>query len=424
MVKVFIPRKLFKKIEPFGHLGEAVLFNIINGFPARGLKVIGVTGTNGKTTTAFFIHRMLLEAGYKVGLMTTVAYGAGDNIRPQPEHMTNVPAPKLLKRLKWMKSQGVEWLVMETTSHALAQHRIWGIPYSVAVMTNVTHEHLDYHGTFESYLGAKRRLFKLTNRNKKGLRVGVINADDPSAGLFAEDIASPLTYGLKSGDLRAQGVVSTASGSDYTVEFKGVDYKISCHLPGKFNIYNSLAAVAVGVTIELDKKQIEQGIASLQSVAGRMQAVDVGQDFKVIVDYAVTPDALENVLTSLKEITSGRLLLVFGATGDRDKSKRPVMGKIAAKNADLIYLTDDETYTENPEAIRRAVYQGITAGGGEAKTSIVVERGEAIKKAFSEAKKGDTVLITGIGHQKDRNMGGKLEPWDEIAVAKKALKKL
>lgn len=425
VVKAFIPRKLFRKIEPYGHLGEAVLLNILNGFPARGLKIIGVTGTNGKTSTCFLIHRMMVEAGYNVGLMTTVSYGVGEVVMPQIHHMTNVSVPELMQRLKWMKKQGAKWLVLETTSHALAQHRVWGIPYSVAVMTNVTHEHLDYHGTFESYRDAKRRLFKLANRNKKGLRTGVINADDLSADLFESDIARPLTYGVTKGEIRATDIQATPTGSVFTVKsssHKDLQLKIKTNLPGSFNVYNSLAAVGVGFALDMEPQQIVKGIAALEAVEGRMESIDVGQDFRVIVDYAVTPDALLNVLQTLRATTKGQVIIVFGATGDRDKSKRPIMGKIAAKNADLVYLTDDETYAEDPDAIRQAVYEGIVAAGGEAKTKIVDERGEAIKKAFGEAKKGDTVVLTGIGHQKDRNMGGKLEPWDEIAAARQILR--
>src|SRR4051812_19769747 len=243
LVKKLIPRRLFAAIEPYGHLLEAVLINTLNGFPARGLKVIGVTGTNGKTTTSFLIHRMLHEAGYKVGLMSTVGFGVGADIRPQMHHMTNVSVPELMQRLKSMKHEGVEWLVLETTSHALAQHRVWGVPYSVAVMTNVTHEHLAYHRTFERYVDAKRRLFKLANHNRKGLRSGIINAEDPSAKLFAADVANAVTYGVDKGDLRATDIKSTPSGSQYKVRLNdGSELQISVKLPGSFNIYNSLAA--------------------------------------------------------------------------------------------------------------------------------------------------------------------------------------
>ena len=282
-VKKFIPSGLFPAIEPYGHLAEAVIFNAINGFPGRGLNVIGVTGTNGKTTTSFLIHKMLHEAGYKVGLMTTVAYGVGDNINPQMEHMTSVPVPQLMKRLKSMKSEGVEWLVLETTSQALAQNRVWGVPYSVAVMTNVTHEHLDYHKTFERYRDAKKKLFVLTNKNKKGLQTGVINAEDPNAGVFAASVKNPVLYGVNTGDLKAENVIMTASGSTYTAKIAKDSYDITCHLPGSFNVYNSLAVIGVGRALGLSKAQIEQGISALESVEGRMNTIDEGQDFEVIV---------------------------------------------------------------------------------------------------------------------------------------------
>ena len=193
-VKALIPTGLFKRVEPFGHLVEAAIMNIRFGFPARGLHVIGVTGTNGKTTTSFMIHRMLVEAGYDVALMSTVAYGVGRDITPQAAHMTTISSPQLLKQIKGFKRAGAKWLVLETTSHALAQHRVWGVPYEIAVMTNVTHEHLDYHGTFERYVNAKAGLFRIANRH--GRRFGVVNADDPSAPIFQKSINRSVTLSL------------------------------------------------------------------------------------------------------------------------------------------------------------------------------------------------------------------------------------
>ena len=400
-----------------------MLNSVKGGSPARGMKVIGVTGTNGKTTTCFLIHRMLHEAGYKVGLMTTVGYGVGDNIKPQIDHMTTVPVPKLIKRLQAIKDQGAEWLVMETTSHALAQHRDFGIPYSVAILTNITHEHLDYHGTFKNYVAAKRLLFERTDRNKKGLRTGVVNADDPSAKVFTSAITTPVTYGINGGELKAKDVKLSPKGVSYKAVISKDEYDIKANIPGKFNVYNSLAAIGVGRALGLSREQIEQGIAALEGVQGRMTAIDAGQSFSVIVDFAHSPDALENVLKACKELTKGRVLLVFGATGDRDKLKRPVMGEVAVKNADLIFLTDDETYTENPKQIIDAVYKGIETAGGQAKTTIVDDRMDAIKAALAAAEAGDTVLLTGIGHETSRNMGGREEPWNEIAIAKKLLRK-
>jgi UDP-N-acetylmuramoyl-L-alanyl-D-glutamate--2,6-diaminopimelate ligase len=423
IVKRLIPRSLFTKIEPFGHLLEAILFNVINGFPARKFKVIGITGTNGKTTTAFLVHRMLHEAGYKVGLMTTVGYGVGDDIKTPPDHYTNVPTPLMMKRLKYLKSQDAEWVVMEATSMALAQNRLWGVPFSLVAMTNISQDHLDYHKTMANYIAAKVKLFKLANRNKKGLRTGVINADDAQASEIIVAFKKPLTYGIKDGDLQAKNIKLAASGVKYKAVAGGDEYDINCRLPGKFNVYNSLAAVGIGRALGLDKPAIEQGIAALDGVQGRMTSIEAGQKFNVIVDFAHSPDALQNVLNASAELTSGKVILVFGATGDRDKSKRPIMGETAAKNADQIFLTDDETYTEDPQAIIQAVYKGIEAAGGQYKTTIIGDRLKAIKAAFAAAKPGDTVILAGIGHQTSRNMGGQEEPWNEIEIAQKLLTK-
>jgi UDP-N-acetylmuramoyl-L-alanyl-D-glutamate--2,6-diaminopimelate ligase len=415
---------LFGLVAPWGHLLEGVLYNYAYNFPARGMKVIGVTGTNGKTTTSFMIHRMLTEAGYKTGLMTTVAWAIGSEVQPQTQHMTNVPVPLLMKRLRQMRAAGVEWLVLETTSHSLAQYRTWGVPYSVAVLTNITHEHLDYHKTFERYVAAKRKLFRLVQRNKQGLQMGIANADDANGASFVGETEHSMLYGMAAGQVRATKVRMDAGGIRYDAVAGKTTYHISSRLPGSFNVYNSLAAVCVGRAVGLTVAQIEQGIAALPGVAGRMEAIDVGQAFGVVVDYAHTPDALQNVLSALRGSTKGELAVVFGATGDRDKSKRQPMGEVAARLADKIYLTDDETYTEDPLAIRTEVFHGIVAAGGADKTTVVADRLEAIRRAFAAAKPGDTVLLAGIGHQDYRAMGtGKL-PWDEREIARQVLKTL
>jgi UDP-N-acetylmuramoyl-L-alanyl-D-glutamate--2,6-diaminopimelate ligase len=422
IVKAFIPKSLFQKIEPAGHLGEAVIFNTVNGFPAKGFKVIGVTGTNGKTTTAFLVHRMLHEAGYKVGLMTTVAYGAGLELKMPPDHYTNVPVPLMMRRLRYLKAKGVEYLVMEVTSMALAQNRLWGVPFYLSAMTNISQDHLDYHGTMDRYIDAKIKLFSSTNDNKSGTRTGVVNADDATADRFVKAVKTPITYGIKKGDIKAKDIKLKSSGISYKAVAGKETYTIKSALPGNFNVYNTLAAVGVGRALGLGKKQIEQGIAALDGVPGRMTPIQAGQKFNVLVDFAHTPDALENVLKAAREVTNGNLMLVFGATGDRDKSKRPLMGEVAAKNADQIYLTDDETYTEDPGKIIQEVFKGIEDAGGAVRTTIVEDRKKAIKTAFAAAKRGDTVLLAGIGHQVSRNMGGQEEPWNEIEIASKFLK--
>lgn len=424
--KRLIPKNLFTAIEPYGHLAEAAAINIANGFPAKGLKVIGVTGTNGKTSTSYIIHRMLHEAGFKVGLMTTVGYGVGADIKPQIHHMTNVSVPELMERLKYMQSQGVEWLVLETTSHALAQYRVFGVPYSVAVLTNVTHEHLDYHRTFERYRDAKRRLFKLTNKNKNGLQLGIINADDPSAELFARDVQNPILYGVEQGDVRATNVVLAASGVDYKVEIAGTTYDIHCNLPGSFNVANSLAAVCVGQQLGLTKEQIEQGIAALPGVEGRMTRIDVGQNFDVIVDFAHTPDSFEKLFKDLKPVVKGKLIVMFGSAGRRDEAKRAVQGELAGRYCDEVIVTEEDDRDVDGVEIMNQIATGAEKAGKQRDTNLflVHDRTEAINFAVSRAQPGDTVLLLGKGHEKTIERANGENDWDEIETVRSALIKI
>ncbi len=425
VVKKLIPTALFRVVEPYGHLGESVLMQTLNAYPARGLKVIGVTGTNGKTSTCFLIQRMLHEAGYKVGLMTTVGYGVGADIKPQIQHMTTASSGLLLKRIKSMRAQGMEWLVLETTSHGLAQHRVWGIPFDIAVMTNVTHEHLDYHRTFERYRDAKRRLFKLANHNRKGLRAGVINAEDPSAKLFAADIAHPITYGIKQGDFRAEKISLKPNGVSYTAVYQDQQFQINCRLPGSFNVANSLAALCVGHLLGLSKSQIEQGIAALEGVEGRMTTIDEGQKFHVIVDFAHTPDSFEKLFTDLRPAVKGKLIALFGSAGRRDEAKRAVQGKLAGQYADEVVITEEDDRDIDGQEIMLQIASGAEDAGKvkDKNLFLVHNREEAISFAFSRANPGDTVLLLGKGHEKTIERADGAHPWNEIEVAREALKK-
>lgn len=254
IVKKLIPFKLFRRIEPIGHLIEAVIANIWYGFPSRGMHVIGVTGTNGKTTTTFLIHKMLHNSMFKVGMLSTVAYGAGNDINPQIEHITTAQAGKLQKRLRDFKRAGVEWVVLESSSHSLAQYRTWGVPYEIAVVTNVTNDHLDYHGTFDNYLEAKRRLFTLASKN--GRKLGIVNADDPNADKFASSTPRFVSYGIHGGELQAKNIQLAVDHSTYQVDGGQEVYNIRINIPGEFNVSNSLAAVAVGRELGLTKGQI------------------------------------------------------------------------------------------------------------------------------------------------------------------------
>lgn len=402
------------------------MLHTLAGFPARGFKVIGVTGTNGKTSTAFMIHKMLHEAGFKVGLMSTVAYGVGDELQPQIHHMTNVSVPELIKRLKWMKSQGVEWLVLETTSHALAQNRVWGIPYSVAVMTNVTHEHLDYHGTFENYLDAKLKLFKLTNRNKKGLQAGIINSEDPSADMFEKAISYPLTYGIGKGDMQAKNIKLTPAGSQYTAVIGQDEYSITCNLPGSFNVSNSLAAVAVGRVLGLTKNQIEQGIAALEGVEGRMTRIDEGQDFDVIVDFAHTPDSFEKLFKDLRPVVRGKLIVVFGSAGRRDEAKRAVQGELAGNYCDEVIVTEEDDRDIDGQEIMNQIASGAEKAGKQRENNLflVHDRTEAINFAINRANKGDMVLLLGKGHEKTIERADGEHEWDEISTTHSIVKSM
>lgn len=427
LVKVFIPKKLFKAIEPWGHLLEALVFNIIYGFPARNMKVIGVTGTNGKTTTSFLIHKMLVESGVNAGLMTTVGYGVGDKITPQIHHMTTVQVPELMKRLKWFKAQKIDWLVLETTSHALAQNRVFGIPYSIAVMTNVTHEHLDYHGTFRNYLNAKAKLFRQTNKNKKGMRTGVVNADDPNASVFEKSVKNPLSYGIKMGDFRASQIKASPNGSSFifsSAKNSQPKLNIRVNLPGSFNVYNAMAAAMIGVVLDLDGSNIERGIAALKNVEGRMNAIDEGQPFDVIIDYAHTPDSFEILFNDLKPLVKGKMIVMFGSAGRRDEAKRAVQGRLAGEYCDEVVVTEEDDRDIDGLEIMEQIAGGAEGAGKmrDKNLFLIHDREEAIKFTLGRAKAGDTVLLLGKGHEKTIEREGREDPWDEEAVARKALK--
>jgi UDP-N-acetylmuramoyl-L-alanyl-D-glutamate--2,6-diaminopimelate ligase len=425
IVKKFIPRSLFQKIEPLGHLLEAILINIRYGFPGRKLRIIGVTGTNGKTTTSFMIHRLLHESGIKAGLLTTVANGVGDNIVPQTVHITTAQAGVLQRRLRDYARQGVEWVVVETSSHALAQNRVWGLPYEIAVMTNITHEHLDYHGTFRRYVEAKRRLFKIANRH--GLRFGVVNAQDPSAEKFVRTVANHTTYGIGKGQLHAEKVKLSAEGSRYQAKIDEDRYDITVNIPGEFNVSNSLAAIAVGRKLGLTKTEIEKGIAALRSVEGRMNVIDEGQPFKVIVDFASTPDAFERLFESVRPLAKGKLIAVFGSAGRRDEAKRPVQGEVAGRSADIVIVTEED----DRDVDGNQILQEIAKGAKKAKKKegkdlfLILNREEAIGFAMTQAtSKDDVVVLLGKGHEHTIERADGEYPWNEAEVARAALQAL
>jgi UDP-N-acetylmuramoyl-L-alanyl-D-glutamate--2,6-diaminopimelate ligase len=424
-VKSLIPRQLFSNIEPYGHLAEAVLWNVVERFPARGMKVIGVTGTDGKTTTSTYIYTMLNDAGIKTGLMTTIGYGTPGNWHDNHVHMTTMPTRPMLRRIRELKHEGIKWLVLETTSHALAQNRIWGVPYSVAVMTNVTHEHLDYHKTFERYRDAKVRLFKLTAGNERGLRCGIVNADDASAPYFSNRMPNVIRYGLGQADLKATDVNSTPLGSTFTVTWNQEKFELATNLPGSFNVSNSLAAAGVGLALGLSPEEISHGIAALKTVEGRMNSLDEGQDFSVIVDFAHTPDSFEKILSSMRSLTKGRLIVVFGSAGRRDEAKRAKQGTSAGKWADIIVVTEEDDRDIDGVAIMDQIAAGAESQGKmrDKDLFLVHDRTKAIDFAIGQAKTGDTVMLLGKGHEKTMEQADGEHPWDETGTAIAAIRK-
>ncbi len=421
IIRKLVPQKFLRGVEQAFRMLRGLFWQVRYGFPARGMHVIAVTGTNGKTTTSSYINEVLKAAGFKTAVFTTALIEIAGEVEPNRTHFTLVKQSLVQQFFARARKADVDWVVLEVTSHAIDQHRIIGVPVEIAVMTNLTQDHLDYHGTMEEYARVKSLLFG----GYFDPKFAVLNADDEWYPFFHDrTTGTVMSYG-KEGNaavhLKKQN--SDAKGSKATFEYKGREHSFYTHLQGAFNVYNALAAASVGMALYIDPKVIVKGIESLQAVPGRMEAISEGQKFNVLVDFAYTPDALEKALQALQETTKGKVRIVFGATGDRDKGKRPLMGKAAAAYADAIYLTDDETYTEDPDTIREAVFAGIKEAGAEKKTKVIADREEAIETAFKDAKAGDSVLLAGIGHEDSRNMGGKQIPWSDQAVARELLKK-
>jgi len=389
------------------------------GNPAKNLKVIAVTGTNGKTTTLCYINEILKEAGYKTAMFTTAVIEIAGSRKINDLNATVALTAEMQRFFRDAKKAKVDYTLLEVTSHALHQHKLDGVPIYAAVMTNLTQDHLDYHKTMDAYAAAKAKLFQ----NEP--QFIVLNRDDEWFEYFDKFYAGAqkITYG-KHDDAEAQIVYTKLyrKGSEARVV---VDHQttieLATALPGEFNIYNMTAAAATAYLLGLKIEDIIEGTANLEAVPGRFERVEAGQDFDVIVDYAHTPDGLEKFLTACKSIAKNRVILVFGACGDRDKGKRPIMGEIASKYADRIFLTDEESYNEDPDKIREDIMEGIKSAKGDGKTTEIPDRREAIKKALSVAKKGDMVLVTGMGHEKFRIIKGKREPWNDADVVRELL---
>ena len=432
-VRKIVPRGLADTVRPAYHFALAVVGECIYRFPGRQLTVIGVTGTNGKSTSANLIAKVLEAGGHQVGLATTVNFKIGDKEWANESKMTSPGRFAAYRLLRQMVNAGCTHAVLEVSSHALHWHRVWGIPFQTAVFTNLTRDHLDLHQTMEAYRNTKGKLFASLKSGRKS--VAVVNGDDPEASYFLKCFAdTKYVYGLTPAaaevlplahTVKAEEIRSGADGSSFTVVTESGTFPAMVHLPGRFNVANALAAVSVGLAHGVDQKEIAYGLESLTGVPGRMQKVEAGQPFAIIVDYAHTPDAFDNVLKTLREVTTGRLIVVFGAAGDRDRGKRPDLGKVAATYADRMVLTEEDPASEDPAAIIGQIVPGIEAAGkGPDDYVIELDRRRAIAQALADAKAGDTVVLLAIGHQTQMVRADGPHPWHEPTVAAEEYKRL
>ena len=415
-VRKVLPSQAVRAVEEVYRRGRVNLISARYGNPARSLRVIAVTGTNGKTTTACFINEILKEAGMKTAMFTTALIEVAGEAQLNDLNATVASTTRMQQFFRDAKKAKVDYVILEITSHALHQHKLSTVPIEVAVMTNLTQDHLDYHKTMEAYAAAKGILFA---SNPSYI---VLNRDDEWFDFFDKYPASKqkITYGAhEDAEAKINKVTLYKKGSEAEILIDHqTELELATALPGKFNVYNMVAAASVAYVLGVKLVDIVEGVANLEGVPGRFERVVEGLGYDVIVDYAHTPDALEKLLEAAKALTKNRVILVFGATGDRDKGKRPIMGEIAARYADRIILTDDESYNEDPQAIRDQVLEGIVAGKGDGMTLEIGDRKEAIEKALSIAKKGDTILITGMGHEQYRIVNGERLPWNDGDVVR------
>jgi UDP-N-acetylmuramoyl-L-alanyl-D-glutamate--2,6-diaminopimelate ligase len=410
----------------------AVLAAAFYGQPSRRMEVIGVTGTDGKTSTTRLIDAILAEAGRPTGYMTTVDFKMLDQRWPNNTRFTVLEAPEMQRMLASMAESGVECAVVETTSSALALDRVYGVAYDVAVVTNITLEHLEVHGSLEAYRRAKAMLFEAVDPDAcKPLpyrvpRACVLNADDSSYAYLREFCRAPIvTYGIEAeADVRASDLDLGVDGSRFRVTLPdGVSFIVRTPLVARFNVANCLAAIAVGRLHGIAPEVMASALARFEPVAGRMERVACGQPFAVVVDYAHTPESLELVLNVLRPVTSGRVIAVFGSAGERDRVKRPLMGAVAARLADFAVITDEDPREEDALSILREIAAGAQeAGAREGEGYIcVVGRRAGIAEAFRRARPGDTVLLAGKGHEQSLIVGRDKLPWDDRAVARDEL---
>jgi len=398
----------------------ADLAAVFYGFPATRLKMAAVTGTNGKTTTTFLIKHICEKAGLHCGLIGTVRYEIGERVLPAIR--TTPESLDLQELLAQIANAGCRAAAMEVSSHALAQERIRGLEWDVAVFTNLTQDHLDFHGTMENYFEAKAKLFtELAHQKKKQKPVAIINIDDRYGGQLLGKIdknTSVITFGMSArADFRASNYRTEFGGTSYQLDARGKSYLVRVPLIGRFNVANSLGALAAANALGLSLREAILSLGKSPQVPGRLEAVPAKRQFQVFVDYAHTPDALLNVLKTLRELEPARLIVIFGCGGDRDRQKRPLMAEAVDRHADFAIITSDNPRKEDPNAIIAEVEKGFRSNRYEK----VPDRAEAIKRAIELAQPRDIVLIAGKGHENYQEFADHTVPFDDMQVARRAL---
>lgn len=438
-IKKLIPPFLIN----FYHKIKAIFAAYYFGFPSEKMTVIGITGTNGKTTSCQMTAKILSEEGYKVGMATTINFKIGKKEWTNETKMTTLSAWQLQSLLYKMVRAKCKYAIIETSSHALVQHRTWGINYDIVAITNITREHLDYHHTMNEYLQAKELLFNQfkKSRKKKGIKkIIVLNLQDTSWREFIKYRRQKIyTYSLLEQSqikikkipnnifIHASNIELKPNQTNFTINTPHYSKKINLQLPGKFNIQNALLASCIARSQKIKLKTIKTALEKISSIPGRMEKIDIGQPFSVYIDYAVTPDSLEKLYKdTIKPIASKKIIAVFGSCGDRDQGKRPIMGEIVGKFADIIILTHEDSWTEKPMDIINMIKPGLEKSGKKFNKNyfVIKNRREAIHKALTLAKPNDIVVITGKGAETKMVYPDKVIPWNEKEIVSNLLRKL
>lgn len=392
-------------------------------FPGNKLKIIGVTGTDGKTTTVNLTHHILNEVGIQAGMISTLSAKIAGKTYETGFHVTTPSAFSIQKYLRKMVDSGVEYAVIEVTSHGLDQGRVAFVPFFIGLITNVTPEHLDYHRSFKNYVLTKAKILSK-------VKYRVLNAEDQSfESLKMMGTGQLVSFGGQGTDYFGEEIDSYDSLTTYAIHYRTKQKQlktlaVSSKLIGEFNLLNILAAFAIGKLVGIEDKKLVNAISSFEGVPGRMQEVNLGQDFRIFIDFAHTPKSIELALNTLRKTTQNKLICVFGAAGERDPSKRVLMGQVAAKSADLIILTSEDPRSESPVKIVEQISKGVEREGGRVNIKYwkIIDRAEAIRKAVGNlAGSGDTVIILGKGHEQTMSIGGKEYSWSDLDQTKKAL---